>query len=358
MRITMDEIAKLAGVSKATVSRVLNDSECGVGEQTRVRVKKIAEELGYSVEQTEKKKNVSFTRYIALILPDITNPFFADLAKSVENSLRRKGYSLVLANTDFSEDNEAAQIRELMVKRLEGILLVPSGIRAREEHDLPRRYQIPMVLLDRKLEGISDIPGVYSNNEYASVISCEHLIRKGARDIVFISGPLNVSTSIERFEGYKGARDIVFISGPLNVSTSIERFEGYKAVLAQHSIPFRPEMCRHGSYTVESGYNAVLELERSGISYSAILAANDLMALGALKAVREFGYRVPEDVQIIGFDNIEFSQYCEPSLSTMQQPTFDMGAKAVELLTGIIEKRDPVQPERLIPKLLMRKTTR
>lgn len=333
MRITMDEIAKLAGVSKATVSRVLNDSECGVGEQTRVRVKKIAEELGYSVEQTEKKKNVSFTRYIALILPDITNPFFADLAKSVEHSLRRKGYSLVLANTDFSEDNEAAQIRELMVKRLEGILLVPSGIRAREEHDLPRRYQIPMVLMDRKLEGISDIPGVYSNNEYASVISCEHLIRKGARDIVFISGPLNVSTSIERFEGYK-------------------------AVLAQHSIPFRPEMCRHGSYTVESGYNAVLELERSGISYSAILAANDLMALGALKAVREFGYRVPEDVQIIGFDNIEFSQYCEPSLSTMQQPTFDMGAKAVELLTGIIEKRDPVQPERLIPKLLMRKTTR
>lgn len=333
MRITMDEIAKLAGVSKATVSRVLNDSECGVGEQTRVRVKKIAEELGYSVEQTEKKKNVSFTRYIALILPDITNPFFADLAKSVENSLRRKGYSLVLANTDFSEDNEAAQIRELMVKRLEGILLVPSGIRAREEHDLPRRYQIPMVLLDRKLEGISDILGVYSNNEYASVISCEHLIRKGARDIVFISGPLNVSTSIERFEGYK-------------------------AVLAQHSIPFRPEMCRHGSYTVESGYNAVLELERSGISYSAILAANDLMALGALKAVREFGYRVPEDVQIIGFDNIEFSQYCEPSLSTMQQPTFNMGAKAVELLTGIIEKRDPVQPERLIPKLLMRKTTR
>lgn len=332
MRITMNEIAKLAGVSKATVSRVLNDSECGVGEQTRVRVKKIADELGYSVEQTEKK-NLSFTRYIALILPDITNPFFADLAKSVEDSLRRKGYSLVLANTDFSEDNEAAQIRELMVKRLEGILLVPSGIRAREEHDLPRRYQIPMVLLDRKLEGISDIPGVYSNNEYASVISCEHLIRKGARDIVFISGPLNVSTSIERFEGYK-------------------------AVLAQHSIPFRPEMCRHGSYTVESGYNAVLELERSGISYSAILAANDLMALGALKAVREFGYRVPEDVQIIGFDNIEFSQYCEPSLSTMQQPTFDMGAKAVELLTGIIEKRDPVQPERLIPKLLMRKTTR
>ena len=333
MRITMDEIAKLAGVSKATVSRVLNNSSCGVGDQTRVRVKKIAEEMGYSVEPSEKKKDISSTKYIALILPDITNPFFADLAKSIEDAARKLGYSLVLANTDFSEENEVSRIRELMVKRLDGIILVPSGAKAREEHFLPRRYQIPMVLLDRTLEGIADIPGVYSNNEYASVISCECLLRKGARDIVFISGPLNVSTSIERFEGYK-------------------------AVLSQYNIPYRPEMCRQGSYTVESGYNAVLELERGGISYNAILAANDLMALGALKAVREFGYRVPEDVQIVGFDNIEFSQYCEPSLSTMQQPTFDMGAKAVDLLVRIIRQEDAVQPERLIPKLLMRKTTR
>lgn len=333
MKITMDEIAKLAGVSKATVSRVLNNAECGVGEETRKRVKQIADELSYSVEPDSRKKLAPNAKMIALILPDITNPFFAELAKSVEVSARKNGYSLVLANTDFSEENEAAQIRELMIRRLDGIILVPSGAQAREEHFLPRRYQIPLVLLDRKLEGITDIPGVYSNNEYASVISCEYLIRKGAQKIVFISGPLNVSTSIERFEGYK-------------------------AVLSQHNIPFSPTMCRHGNYTVESGYNAVLELERSGVVYNAILAANDLMALGALKAVQELGYKVPEDVQIVGFDNIEFSQYCEPSLSTMQQPTYDMGSKAVELLMRIINKAEPIQPERLVPKLLMRKTTR
>ena len=333
MKITMDEIAKLAGVSKATVSRVLNNVECGVGEETRKRVRQIADELSYSLEPGSRKKPMQNVKIIGLILPDITNPFFAELAKAVELSARKNGYSLVLANTDFSEENECSNIREMMIKHLDGIILVPSGYQAREEHFLPKRYQIPMVLMDRKLEGITDIPGVYSNNEYASVISCEYLIRKGAQKIVFISGPLNVSTSIERFEGYK-------------------------AVLAQYGIPFRPEMCRHGNYTVESGYNAVLEMERCGVSYNAILAANDLMALGALKAVQELGYKVPEDVQIIGFDNIEFSQYCEPSLSTMQQPTYDMGSKAVELLMKIIDNAEPTQPERLGPKLLMRKTTR
>ena len=103
---------------------------------------------------------------------------------------------------------------------------------------------------------------------------------------------------------------------------------------------------------------AALELERNGVKYSAILAANDMMALGALKAVRELGYKVPDEVQIIGFDNIEFSQYCEPALSTVQQPTFEMGAKAVRLLVDLIDKNAAVQPERLIPKLLMRKTTK
>ena len=101
-----------------------------------------------------------------------------------------------------------------------------------------------------------------------------------------------------------------------------------------------------------------MELERNGVKYSAILAANDMMALGALKAVRELGYKVPDEVQIIGFDNIEFSQYCEPALSTVQQPTFEMGAKAVRLLVDLIDKNAAVQPERLIPKLLMRKTTK
>ena len=133
MKITMDEIARLAGVSKATVSRVLNNSADGVGEETRRRVQKVADDLHYSVNSDNRKNGASYARYLALILPDITNPFFADLAKAVEVSARRYGYSLIITNTDFSEENEASQIRELVIKKLDGIILVPSGMKVRQE---------------------------------------------------------------------------------------------------------------------------------------------------------------------------------------------------------------------------------
>lgn len=333
MKVTMEDIARAAGVSKATVSRVLNYADDGVGLATRQRVQRIADELHYSPKRDDSKRSFNSFRYLALVLPDITNPFFSNLAKAVESSARKNGYSLIIINTDFSEENEAMELRDLIRKRIGGIILVPSGMQARPEHQLPHKYGIPMVLLDRKLAGNSDYMGIYSNNEYASVICCNRLIQNGSRDIVFISGPLNTSTSIERFEGYK-------------------------AVLAQNNIPFHPEMCKNGNYTVESGYNAVIELEKSGIRYTSILAANDLMAIGALKAVQELGYQVPGDVQIIGFDNIEFSQYCEPSLSTVQQPTFEMGNKAVNLLLKVINSETVSQPERLIPRIVMRKTTK
>lgn len=332
MKVTMEDIARAAGVSKATVSRVLNCVDDGVGMETRQRVQRIADELHYSFKRDEKKV-LSHSNLLALILPDITNPFFADIAKAVEMEAKKNGYSIIISNTDFSEENEIMEIRELIRKRIGGIILVPSGIQFRPEHQLPRKYGVPMVLLDRKLEGNSEYMGIYSNNEYASVVSCNRLIQNGSRDIVFISGPLSTSTSIERFEGYK-------------------------AVLAQNNIPFHEEMCKNGNYTVESGYKAVMELERCGIKYTAILSANDLMAIGALKALRELGYQVPEDIQLIGFDNIEFSQYCDPPLSTVQQPTFEMGMKAVELLHKVIHGEPVVQPDRLVPRIVMRRTTK
>lgn len=332
MKVTMDDIARAAGVSKATVSRVLNCVDDGVGIETRQRVQRIAEELHYCFKRDEKKV-LPHTNFLALILPDITNPFFADIAKAVEQEAKKYGYSIIISNTDYSEENEIAEIQDLVRKRISGIILVPSGMQIRAEHHLPKKYGIPMVLLDRKLEGNSEYKGVYSNNEYASVVCCNRLINSGSREIAFISGPLNASTSIERFEGYK-------------------------AVLVQNNIPFHEEMYKNGNYTVESGYKAVMELERCGVKYTSILSANDLMAIGALKALRELGYQIPEDVQIIGFDNIEFSQYCDPPLSTVQQPTYEMGTKVVILLHKIICGETVDQPDRLIPRVIMRKTTK
>ncbi len=333
MRVTVEEIAKIAGVSKATVSRVLNNVPEGVGPKTRAKVQKIIEEMNYSTDRSSFTARTMRSRSIALVLPDITNPFFADIAKAVEARAKQEGYITILANTDFSEENEGKYLTSLVAKKVDGIILVPSGAVCRPEHLLPGKYGIPMVLLDRRLEGGEDWPGVYSDNEYASFRCCELLINNGSDKIAFLSGPLGVSTATERLEGYRLA-------------------------LRQYGCLYNPKLVKYGDYTVESGYKAVISLEREGLRYSAILAANDMMALGALNALKELGYRVPEEVELIGFDNITFSQYFDPPLSTIQQPTAEMGSKATSLLLKIFDGKPIPDSERLQPRLLMRKTTK
>lgn len=329
MRVTVDEIAKIAGVSKATVSRVLNNSPTGVGEQTREKVQRIIDEMNYSPDRTGVHMR---SRSLALIVPDITNPFFADIARSVTNRAIQENYVVILMNTDFSEEKELEYITNLIAKKVDGIILIPSGRESKKEHFAPRKYGIPLVLLDRKLDGLNGC-SICSDNEYAAFRSCEKLIQNGSRSIAFVSGPLRISTAVERLEGYKLA-------------------------LKQYGLVFDSSKVRIGDYTVESGYNAVLELEKEGVDYSAILAANDMMALGVLRALKEFSYRIPEEVEIIGFDNIHFSQYCDPPLSTIQQPTTEMGKKATEVLLRILDGKGMDGNIRLQPKMILRKTTK
>lgn len=330
VRVTVEEIAKIAGVSKATVSRVLNHSDTGVSTQTREKVQRIIDEMHYSPDHIGIQMQ---SKSIGLVVPDITNPFFADIARAVANRAICDNYVVILMNTDFSEEKELEYISTLIAKKVDGIILIPSGSESRKGHFAPQKYGIPLVLLDRKLNRLDFCTTICSDNEYAAFCSCELLIKNGSRSIAFISGPLRISTSAERLAGYKLA-------------------------LEQYGIPFEQDMVKIGDYTVESGYNAVLELEKEGIEYSAVLAANDMMALGALRALKEFSYKIPETKEIIGFDNINFSQYCEPPLSTIQQPTAEMGKKATEVLIKMING-DPVPSyRRLQPKMILRKTTK
>lgn len=329
MRVTLEEIAKIAGVSKATVSRVLNSAP-GVGDETRKRVQKILEQVQYSNRDSHLR---TYSKSIALMVPDISNPFFSSLAHAVETTARKNGYWVIFVNTDSSEEKEAEYISNLIAKKVDGLILVPCGSECRKEHLIPRKYGVPMVLLDRKLKGLHAECGVYSDNQYAAFRSCEILFQHGAKRIAFISGPMNVSSSIERLEGYQTA-------------------------ILQYQADASPDLIRTGDYTVESGYNAVIEMERAGIEYSAILAANDLMAFGALNALKELSYRVPDEKELIGFDNILYSRYCAPPLSTIQQPTAEMGALAVNLLLRRIQGEATESAIHLQPRLLLRKTTR
>ena len=333
MRVTLDEIAKIAGVSKATVSRVINNVPEGVGSKTRERVWEVVRKTNYSTDRSMFSTRSMKSCSIAAIVPDISNPFFADIAKAVEREASEKGYMTIISNTEFSEKNETSIIKNLVAKKVDGIILIPSGYNTKPEHLLPEKYNIPMILLDRKLTGKKVWHGVYADNEMASFQCCEMLIRNGSDRIAFLSGPLDVSTSEERMNGYKMA-------------------------MKQYGYKVDPKLIKYGDYTVESGYKAIVELERTGQHYNAVLAGNDLMALGALNALREFSKRIPEEVELIGFDNIMYSRYFNPPLTTVQQPTTEMGYRATDMLIQIIDGKVIDSNVQLDARLVTRKSTR
>ena len=332
MKITVEEIARIAGVSKATVSRVLNDSPSGVGPETRRRVQDLIESMGYTNEHTIEPKHIR-SKTIALLIPDVTNPYFADIVKAVEMRAKQDDYMVILVNTDFVPEMEREYISKLVAKRVNGFILVSSSSHSYKEYFKPQKYGIPMVLLDRRIDGLEEYPSVCSDNVYASYSACDVLIRKGARSIVFCAGNEGISTSEERMEGYKEA-------------------------LLKHGLPFSDAHIKYGQYTVEGGYNAIIDFEKAGVKYDAVLAANDLMALGAVKAMKELSYKIPEEVQVIGFDNVTFSQLCSPALSTIQQPTVEMGKKAAEMLIEMMDGKKINRNVRLQPRLILRETTK
>lgn len=332
MRVTMEDIARMAGVSKATVSRVVNGVREGVGAETRARILKIIQETNYCTYSVPNQ--IQMTKTLGLIVPDITNPFFGELAKAVERHATEQGYTVLFGNTDFSKEKESKYLSIFSAKKVDGIILVTTEQVASEHHKLLARYGIPCVLVDRSLTGMEYVSGVFLDNSYALFIACSHLITHGNERIALISGPKEISTSVERVQGYRDA-------------------------LSQYRIPFEQRLIKYGDYTYESGYNAVMEWEREGVRFTGILAMNDTMALGAMQALKELTYRIPEDVEIIGFDNIGFSQLCDPPLTTIQQPTIEMGRRAAECLIRAIQGEGRSEKcIRLQPKLVVRKSTK
>lgn len=334
MRMTLDEIARMAGVSKATVSRVINNKSEGVGPETRKRVSAILAQINYDTAISISDRTGIRSHTIGLILPDITNPFFSELAREISSSAMEYGYAVILGNTGFSAEAEGKFITAMIAKKIDGMILVSSILQSTEAHKMLEKYHVPVLLLDRDVDGMKKNAMVLADNRRASYLCSELLIRNGSSKIAYITGSATTSTAAERLEGYKSA-------------------------LKHYQIPYSDNLIQQGDYTLESGYNALLNLERAGIKYSAILSANDLMALGAMKALSELGKKIPEEIEIIGYDNIVYGQYTDPPLTTVQQPTTEMGRKSVDLIIRAIEETlKSVECIRLQPRLLRRKTTR
>ena len=305
---TIKDVARLAGVSVATVSRVVNQKD-SVNSETAGQVLKAIEQLQYEPNAVARGLAGKKMGIIALILPDILNPFFPALARGVEDVAHKKGLTVILGNSDDLGLKESSYIKVLKKKYVDGFIIASNTIREEDVESL-NKDGIPVVLLDRGLN-TTTCPVIRSNNREGAKLAVHHLMEQGCQRIAHIYGPQEFITARERLLGYEEV---------------VGEFEGYS-----------PSLMVSGNFDVESGRKAVEQLLTRHPDIDGIFAGNDLMAVGALKALHERGIQVPEEVKVCGFDGIGLTEITEPELTTVAQPIYEMGGLAARILLDEIE---------------------
>lgn len=326
--VTIREVAERAGVAVSTVSRVLSGGYCS--EATRDRVLQATRELNYRPNQVARSLVRKESRTIGLIIPDITNPFFPALTRGVEDRARAAGYAVLLANTDGDLALEETAIRALLGQQIDGLVVTAVGKDASKLIE-EAQERLPVVVMDRTVASLQT-HSVVVENVTGARRAVEHLLSLGHRRIAYIGGVPGVVTEVDRMTGYTTA-------------------------LESAGLPVVPELLRHGHFNYEGGYAAMRDLlsER----FTAVFAANDLMALGAMKAIHEAGLRIPEEISVVGFDDIPFAQMAFPPLTTVRQPAYELGAMAAEMLVKIRQGQVPTCIQSMIfqPELVQREST-
>jgi DNA-binding LacI/PurR family transcriptional regulator len=302
---TIRDVASLAKVSVATVSRVLNKNGY-VNETTEANVRKAMQQLNYKPNTIAQSLSSRKTKMLGLIVPDITNPFFPELARAVEDVAQIYGYTVILCNSDEKVEKEREYLDVLEQKYIDGIILASHTF---EYHHLSEK--IPVVVLDRSID--DNMPTVVSQNRQGAVMATSHLLEVGCKKIAHIRGPQETMTAQERYKGY--------------------------LQVVQKQTWFQNDLVVDGDFEITKSLEATKELLQQHPDIDGIFAGNDLMAVGALKAARQLGRKVPEDIAIIGFDNILLTTMIETELSTIAQPIYDMGALATRMLLKKIENK-------------------
>ena len=328
---TMKDVAERARVSVSTVSHVLNGTRKVAGE-TQEAVLAAVEELSYQPNLLAKSLKTRRTFTIGLLVSDIQNSFFTSVVRGIEDVALSRGYHLFLCNTDEDAAREDEYVRELAKKRVDGLLVASSAPRHNHAGRL-RAENLPFVFVDRKVEGVdADVVSV-DNREGMRLIS-EHLAGLGHERIGMISGPLDKASGYERYLGLQGA-------------------------LADLGVTLEDSLVRFGDFRTSSGREGTRELLGLPSPPTALVTANNQMTLGALMAVKEMGLRIPHDVSVIGFDDPEWAPLTAPPLTTLAQPTYEMGVEAAKLLLDRIEGEQDGRTRRVLlePWLVVRGST-
>lgn len=327
---TIRDVAKLAGVSVATVSRVINKNGY-VNQETEQKVRKAIQELQFEPNAVARGLANKRTGTIAFILPDITNPFFAEMARAVEDAAQKHGFTVILCNSDDKGAKEKSYIEVLKKKYVDGIIFASQTL-GKEDVAQMKKNSIPLVVLDRApSEEACSI--IRSQNFKGAQMAVQHLIEAGCHKIAHIYGPQEIVTAKERLQGYE------------------EAVKGFAW--------FSPTLMVPGNFRIDGGMKAVELLLEKHPDVDGIFAGNDLMAVGALKALHRLGIRVPDQMVVCGFDGIGLTEVMEPELTTVAQPIYEMGSLAAEILikkiTGTLQENQVYELE---VSLIARNSTR
>jgi len=311
---TMKDVAKLAGVSVATVSRVLNNKP-NVSPELRSKVLEAVEELNYRRDRVARSLRAKTSLIIGLIISDIRNPFFTSVVRGVEDVAYDHGYTLLLCNSDEDPAKERLYIDIMLAERVAGVIISPVA-EVDNYSSVLLHAGVPVVAMDRRMRDLEVDTVVVNNVEGVYQAVC-YLIEQGHRRIGFIGGPTRTTTGRERQEGYQKA-------------------------LAEHGLGLEQVLVKIGDFKQDSGYQMACQLLEMDDPPTAIFTANNLMTLGALNAIHEKKLSIPQEVAIVGFDDMSWAQSLAPPLTAVAQPTYELGRTAADLLLRRIG--DPNRP--------------
>ncbi len=330
--VNRNDVARFAGVSPATVSYVVNNGPRPVANETRERVLRAIKQLNYQPSAVARNLRLQRTSTLGLVLPDMQNPYFAEVTRGIEAVAFENNYTVILCHSDYSYERELQYIDTLRMQRVAGVIWIPATDRM-EAYNKLVSYDMPTVLVDRYVTG-QKVPAVVVDNFRGGYIATEHLIQLGHRRI--------------------GA-----IVRPVELSHSQGRLRGYMAALRDQGLEVDQALIAPGGYYLENGRRAFRQLMEQNPRPTAIFAYNDIMAIGALRAAHQYGLRVPDDLSIIGFDDIPEADFTCPALTTVSQAKFDMGRRGAELLLQMIEGGDlpALDAPLLVPRLVVREST-
>ena len=325
---TMKDIAKLACVSTSTVSHVINQSRY-VSEEIAERVNRAAQELNYSPSVLARSLKTNRTKTLGMLVTTSSNPFFGEVVKGVERSCYQKGYNLILCNTEGDQERMTTSISTLLQKRVDGLILMCSSLEGEHIEIFDKYPDVPVVVMDwGPMLFASD--KIQDNSLRGGYIAAKYLIECGHHEIGCITGPLN------RYQAQM-------------------RYEGYKRALNEEGLEFHPSWIIESNFECDGGYEAFNRMYQKGPLPSAIFVCNDMMAMGVINAANEKGIAIPEELSIIGYDDIQIAKYMSPSLTTIHQPKYRLGQAAVEtLLRKLDNSCDETQVIQLEPTLVER----